>query len=86
MLRRLSRFECAFILEVLEGVFDGHAKLMNALCCGGRRRRPTVFRTHHFVFHHQVEGVWVYGVLSGYFVSYHGRYLTQFLFEYFRKA
>jgi hypothetical protein len=28
----------------------------------------------------------VYGVLSGYFVSYHGRYLTQFLFEYFRKA
>jgi hypothetical protein len=50
MLRRLSRFECAFILAVLKGVFDGHAKLMNALCCGGRGRRPTVFRTHQLFF------------------------------------
>lgn len=50
MLRRLSRFECAFVLKVLEGVFDDYPKLVNALCCGEsgeRRRRPTVIRTHH---------------------------------------
>jgi hypothetical protein len=34
-------------------------------------------------FHDPLDGVWVYGVRSGYLVSHHGPYLTTFLFKSF---